>query len=199
MNIQNGVGKRQTNLRSCAIVGFSLLALAALCTCALAQENTSGYWIERAEELSQNSSFEEAAIAYEKALQIEPENATIWHSLGFELMTIGKENESIRALEKALSLFNESLAKNPQDADAWNQKGLVLMSLGRPDECRQARLKALDLFNQTIERDPKNARAWLSKAEILAYMGQNDEALKAYDMVIDLEPEEYGVMNRKAE
>ncbi|MFA5458097.1 MAG: hypothetical protein WC261_10750, partial [Synergistaceae bacterium] len=52
LNIQNGVGKRQTNLRSCAIVGFSLLALAALCTCALAQENTSGYWIERAEELS---------------------------------------------------------------------------------------------------------------------------------------------------
>ncbi len=179
MNIQNGVGKRQTNLRSCAIVGLLLLALAALCTCALAQENTSGYWIERAEELSQNSSFEEAAIAYEKALQIEPENATIWHSLGFELMTIGKENESIRALEKALSLFNESLAKNPQDADLWNRKGLVLMSLGRPDECRQARLKALDLFNQTIERDPKNASAWLSKAEILAYMGQNDEALKA--------------------
>jgi len=63
LNIQNGVGKRQTNLRFCAIIGISLLALAVLCTCALAQENTSGYWIERAEELSQNSSFEEAAIA----------------------------------------------------------------------------------------------------------------------------------------
>ncbi len=30
-------------------------------------------------------------------------------------------------------------------------------------------------------------------------MGQNEVALKAYDMAIDLEPEEYGVMNRKAE
>jgi len=114
---------------------FALLAIAMLCTLAGAQENTSGYWIERAEELSQNSSFVEASNAYEKALQIEPDNATIWHSLGFELITIGKENESTRALEKALSLLNESLAKNPQDADLWNQKGLVLMSLGRPNEC----------------------------------------------------------------
>ena len=30
-------------------------------------------------------------------------------------------------------------------------------------------------------------------------MGQNEEALKAYDRAIDLEPEEYGVINRKAE
>lgn len=73
------------------------------------------------------------------------------------------------------------------------------MSLGRPKECYQARLKALDLFNQTIEKSPLNASAWLSKAEILVYMGQNDEALKAYDKVIELEPGEYGVMNRKAE
>lgn len=53
---------------------FALLALAVLCVCVTAQENTSGYWIERAEELSQNSSFVEASNAYEKALQIEPDN-----------------------------------------------------------------------------------------------------------------------------
>ncbi len=177
-----------------------LAALAMLCACvATAQEDTAGYWMVKANELLQNGSFEEASLAYEKALQIDPNNATIWHRQAFLLTTIGKENESIRAYERALSLLNESLAKNPQDAESWNMKGLVLMSLGRPGEGYQARLKALDLFNQTIEKDTLNASAWLSKAEILAFMGQNEEALKAYDKVIELEPGEYGVMNRKAE
>jgi len=183
-----------------AIFAVALLEIAILCASTLAQENnTARYWIEKAEELSQNGSFVDASEAYDKALQIDPNNATISHRQAFLLTNIGKENESIRAYERTLSLLNESLAKNPQDADAWNMKGLVLMSLGRPEESYQARLKALDLFNQTIEKDPENASAWLSKAEILAFTGQSDEALKAYDEVIELEPEEYGVMNRKAE
>ena len=69
---QNGVGKRQTNLRSKAIIGLSLLAMAALCTCALAQENTTYYWMKKATEFRYKGSFEESVQAYDKALQIDP-------------------------------------------------------------------------------------------------------------------------------
>jgi len=45
-----------------AIFAVALLEIAILCASTLAQENTAGYWIERAEELSQNSSFEEPLL-----------------------------------------------------------------------------------------------------------------------------------------
>ena len=129
----------------------ALLAIAMLCASTLAQENnTAGYWIEKAEELSQNSSFVDASNAYEKALQIDPDNATIWHRQAFLLTTIGKENESTKASEKALSLLDESLERDPQDADVWNQKALVLLSLGRPDECLPGTVKGAG----SIQSDP---------------------------------------------
>ena len=83
-----------------AIFAVALLAITVLCASAVAQENTAGYWIERAEELSQNGSFVDASEAYEKALQIDPSNATIWHRQAFLLTTIGKENESIRPMRE---------------------------------------------------------------------------------------------------
>jgi len=50
-----------------------LLALAALCSYAAAQENTTDDWTDRAEELANNSSFEEAISALDEALKVDPE------------------------------------------------------------------------------------------------------------------------------
>lgn len=160
---------------------------------------TADCWISRADSLSQNGSFEDASLAYQRALEFDPDNETIWFRYATELSVLGKENESARAYEKALDLLNESLAKNPQDAEAWDLFGLTLCSLGMQEEGYRSRIIALELLNDTLEADPENASAWLSKAEILVFLGQDDEALKAYNKVIELRPDEYGVMQRIGE
>jgi hypothetical protein len=54
-----------------------LVALASLCVCAAAQEDTADYWYKESGELFVNGSSEESVRALDKALQIDPENATI--------------------------------------------------------------------------------------------------------------------------
>ena len=83
--------------RSLAAANFTLalLAIAVLCTCAAAQEDSADYWVTKAKDLRLNGSSEEAISAYDRALQIDAENGTIWISKVSELQILGKEEESV--------------------------------------------------------------------------------------------------------
>ena len=59
---------------------FCFISVAVLCTCAIAQEETAEYWFEKSGELLDNRSLDEADQALDKALQLEPENSSIWLS-----------------------------------------------------------------------------------------------------------------------
>jgi hypothetical protein len=53
-----------------------MLALAALSACAAAQENTTTYWMNKAEEFAHNGSLDEA-VSDDEALKIEPDKETV--------------------------------------------------------------------------------------------------------------------------
>ena len=103
-------------------LALALAALALLCVPAFAQEETVDYWMNRAQELYQNGSIEEAITAYDEALKIDPENESILIRKAFELAVMGKVNESAETYEKALVLLDEDLEDDPSDADAWQNK-----------------------------------------------------------------------------
>ncbi|MGB5100304.1 MAG: tetratricopeptide repeat protein, partial [Methanothrix sp.] len=85
--------KRQKQLvsekLSKAIVGaefaLALLALVALCVCAAAQENTAEGWYKKGLELELSDSREEAVQAYDKAIQLDPQNPKYWNNKAFNL------------------------------------------------------------------------------------------------------------------
>jgi tetratricopeptide (TPR) repeat protein len=92
-----------------------LLAVTMLCACALAQENTAGYWIKIGDDLALNkSNIQEALAAYEKAIQIDPDNIGAWDNKALVLYILDQQ-----AYRKVLNLSEMRLAKNPQDARAW--------------------------------------------------------------------------------
>ena len=101
-----------------AIFAIALLAVSILCaSTTLAQEDTEGYWLNIGYELLGNDSFEEAAEAFDKAIEINPENASAWIARGDATrFFLGRRNESLQSYEKALEILNETLEKNPQDA-----------------------------------------------------------------------------------
>jgi Tfp pilus assembly protein PilF len=81
------------------------MALAILCFTAEAQEKTAEYWIDRADESMNNGSIEGAVSAYDEALKIDPDNATILIYKALDLSVLGRVNESSDTYERALPFW----------------------------------------------------------------------------------------------
>jgi len=148
------------------------------------QEETVDYWMNKAQELYHNGSIEEAISAYDEALKIDPENATIWQTKGSLWAIIGKKDEALIAHQNALDLFNQTIEKNPEDAEAWRLKAETLRLMNRLDE-------AVIAYDVVIElQDQKNADSYIawsaleSKAGVLMELGRYNESIEAYDRAI---------------
>jgi len=178
---------------------FCLISLVIFCISALAQENTTEYWMDRAEESMNNGSIEGAILAYDEALKIEPENTTILFRKASDLSILGRVNESYEVYERALVLLEDSLKKDPDDADSWFRLGGVLRSLNRQNESITAYEKSLETFNMRIEENPKNIDAWMGKGNALVNLGEWDEARDAYNRAIEIDPQNSRAWGRKAE
>jgi tetratricopeptide (TPR) repeat protein len=178
---------------------FCLASLAFLCISAVAQENTTEYWMDRAEDLTHNGSIDEAIAAYDEALKIEPENTTILIRKASDLNIMGKANESLEIYQKALGLLDQELKGNQSDAEAWQEKAGILRSLNRQNESTQAYEKALESYDSRIEKNPKDVDAWIGKGNALTNLGKWDEAGDAYNKAIEIDPQDSRAWGRKAE
>jgi len=114
-------------------LALAFVALASLCVCAVCQEDSADYWYNKSGELFFNGSSEEAVQALNKALQIEPENATIWLTKGSLLELIGEKDEALVAHQNALDLFNQTIENNPEDAEAFWLKAKTFRWMNRLD------------------------------------------------------------------
>ncbi len=163
-----------------AKLALSLLAIAMICVSATAQDDSADYWLEKAYELSANGSHEEAIHAYDRVLEMDPENYTALINKGHGLKSWASENYN-----KALEVTNQILEKNPNDALAWQGKGAVLSGLGSVED-DQAYAKAIEILDNYTKENPENASAWFLKGENYANMHKAEEALAAYEKVIEL-------------
>ena len=160
---------------------LTLLSLSVLGVCAAVQEETADYWYNKSGELFVNGSYEEAIQDLDKALQIEPENATIWQTKGSLLGLIGRKDEALITHQNALESFNQSIENNPDDAKAWMHKAETLRSMNRLEEAVKAYDKAIELLP---EKKEDAWIAWENEARILMQLGKHDESLEAYDEAI---------------
>jgi tetratricopeptide (TPR) repeat protein len=158
--------------------------------------------------LAQQSKYDEAIEAFDKATELNPQYATAWNGKGNALYIQNKFDEAIQAYDKAIEI-------NPQYADAWIGKGNVLYGMGKNDEAIQAYDKAIEInpqyatawngkgnalyiqykfdetiqaYDKAIEINPQYADAWIGKGNALSNQGKNEEAIKAFDEAIRLDP-----------
>ncbi|MFZ3148062.1 MAG: tetratricopeptide repeat protein [Methanothrix sp.] len=158
-----------------------LATLFVLCLTTAAQEKTASYWANQGDELLGKGSVNEALEAYEKSLQMDPENESIL--LGLATM---HHIRQVQSATKALGIIEKRLEKNPQDMNAWSNRGVALTNLGRDDDASKSREKVLELLNLSLEKDSTNSTSWMAKAEILAGMDRLEEAVQACDKVIEI-------------
>jgi tetratricopeptide (TPR) repeat protein len=129
-----------------------------------------------AHELKERGRQAEALTAYDRAIELDPENVIAWGNKGWTLNELGQHTDALAACERATDL-------QPNEALAWNLKGLPLNDLGRHTE-------ALAAYDRAIGLKPNNAIFWNNKGHVLNNLGQHAEALAAYDRAISLKPNE---------
>ena len=97
--------------------------------------------------LARKGYYLEALLCFQKAVNLNPNNAHAWYNYGTSLTKIGKYDET------TLLCFEKAVELNPTDPEAWNNKGAILTHIGRLKEAMICCQRATELM-------PGHARAW---------------------------------------
>jgi tetratricopeptide (TPR) repeat protein len=145
-------------IKSVSILLFIILAFAAP---ALGQTNATAQseseWFTKAVSLYNQDKFAESLEAYNKVLEINPNNAEAWNNKGIDLGFMGKNEEALDAFYKATSI-------NSTYAEAWYNMGVIYDALGDLD-------RAIQAYNEATEANPSYTKAWYRKNYDIDYQG----------------------------
>lgn len=174
-------------------LALALVSLTALCVCAVAQEETAESWLKKGYDLSVNGSHEQALQAYDRAIQIDPNNELAWIDKANVLLRLNRTDEATDAYHRALDITNKTLEADPKNATMWSAKGLLLHNIGNSEE-------AVKAFDSATTVDPKYEMAWKMKGVILASeLHRYDEAIAAFDGALKVNPNDAQVWSLKGD
>lgn len=91
-----------------------------------------------------NGEYEKALEYFDRALKIDPENASAWSNRGVVLKMLGRNEEAMKSYNRAIEI-------DPSHGDAWYNKGRLLMSMKRYKEAIHCYKKALEIDPDDIE------------------------------------------------
>jgi len=187
----NDLRANAKKMRAWMRIPLILAVLFVLCLAAVAQENTADSWYQEGLKLMGNDNYRDALIAFDKAIEIDPENASIWMGKGDVLVRMGDYNESLKIYENALEMAEKTTKDNPHDARGWLVKGELFIRIFKNDE-------AINAYSRATELNPKYAEAWYLKGAALNLKAGElpeqesaktyEEAFTALNKAIELDP-----------
>jgi tetratricopeptide (TPR) repeat protein/tRNA A-37 threonylcarbamoyl transferase component Bud32 len=116
----------------------------------------------------------EAIAAYDRALDLQPDNAWIWARKARALRLASQDQAALAAYDRALAL-------DGQYGWAWNGRGIVLERLGRQEE-------ATESFHRATESQPGDVWNWYNLGANLAATHRPQEALDAIAAALAIDP-----------
>jgi tetratricopeptide (TPR) repeat protein len=128
------------------------------------------------DQLFQNGKFSEAAEAYRKAAELQPDFALAYHNWGAALASQGKHAEAIEQYRKAVEL-------KPDYALAYHNWGAALASQDKHAE-------AIEQYRKAVELKPDYALAYHNWGIALANQSKHAEAIEQYRKAIKLKPDD---------
>ena len=138
------------------------------------------YW--RGRTLHRLKRDEEALVAYDRALAINPNQSGWWAERSLACETLHRYDESLANAEQAITL-------DESNGFGWKLKGFALFELGRYEE-------ALAADEQALQRLPTDSQAWSYKGASLYRLGRFEEAAAAYDEAVRLAPDDADLRGR---
>ena len=181
------------------------------------QENeavNAGNLNNQGNQLLQEGKVREAAEAYRKAAELDPQNARWHYNLSLALSRLGDTPGEEVELEETLGLdpnsdvahnglgmvylakgkakeaeseFKKALEINPKFAEAQNNLGVVFSREGRHSD-------AVTLFRQATQSDPQYAKAFVNLGLEMASQGDLPGAEQQIQQALKLVPDDTGVL-----
>jgi tetratricopeptide (TPR) repeat protein len=200
-------GLLSTIIGASVLLGISVAASIYIMNVVVRANATELY--KQANTLSELQRYQDALVAYDKALEIRPDFAPAWQGQAKTLYNLQRYKEALTAYDKAIQLQTDSLASwtgrgltleklqryseaiatfdkalqfQNNSPEIWTGKGNALLSLNRYDE-------AITAFDKTIELKPDDAQAWYSKGRALQNMKRYDDAIASYDKATQFKPD----------
>lgn len=137
-----------------------------------ADDSTSAAWNLQGDDLMNQSKYDEAIQAYDRALKIDESNIAALTSRGEALIYKGEYNASLAAFDRALEM-------DPHYMRALIDRGMALHALGDLN-------MSLDSYDRALKIDSKYARAWNGKAWLSYKQDEHQNAINYSDRAISI-------------
>jgi tetratricopeptide (TPR) repeat protein len=139
------------------------------------QDRKADYLCSLGIALEQQSLHSEALKAFDKGVEVKPDDAELWVARGDAQARLGQQAEALLSYQRVAKL-------NPANPDICNTIGASLQKLGRDEE-------ALTWFDKAIALHPRFVRALLNKAFTLTQLQHFDAAFAAFDLAKAIDPD----------
>ncbi|MBE9592380.1 MAG: tetratricopeptide repeat protein, partial [Proteobacteria bacterium] len=126
---------------------------------------------------------EKAIEDYNKAIELNPEDAMAYNNRGAAYAKLKKQ-------EKAIEAYNKAIELNPEDATAYNNRGTTYYELKKQE-------KAIEDYNKAIELNPGYAMAYNNRGNAYAKLKKQEKAIEDYNKAIELNPEDATAYNNR--
>lgn len=157
---------------------------------------------------------ESALDSYDRALEIQPDDAEVHNNRGNALGRLGRHRQALASFERALQL-------QPDYAEAHNGRGSSLQELGQPEAAVTAYRQALSLradypeahnnlanalhelghpeealecLATALRLNPGFAQAHNNRGRVLLSLGQSQQAAQCFNNALELQPVYYEAM-----
>jgi tetratricopeptide (TPR) repeat protein len=171
--------------------------------------SSSENWSQLGVILAKQQKYEDAAAAFRRAFQLDPEDVWALQNLAQSLNDLGRRDEAIRE-------YRHALAVKPRFGPAWLALGQIFEEMGRKAEAedcyRKALLNRIDRapelttlarfcesrgwreaaatnFDEAIKLNPSDAMPYVEAGQNLAALGRHAEGEQRYAEAIRLSPD----------
>lgn len=176
------------------------------------------YWFKIGIQLDRNKHYKGAFNAFNRAIDLNPDDPSAWNYKALMLLNIYKFEEALTALNKSLQInstvsniwkakalveeqflnrntdalrsINKELKLYPNDVEALTIKGKILYKLNRYNE-------ALAAIDKSITSFPHDSIPWNIKGEILYKQRQFNDALLAFNKALEITPNKFDILLNK--
>jgi DNA-binding helix-hairpin-helix protein with protein kinase domain/Tfp pilus assembly protein PilF len=130
------------------------------------------------EQLSQEQRFEEAVVAFQEAVSINPNRGDAYEKLGYALYRLKRYEESLEASEKAIGLRG--------NFGPYYNSGLAYMELGRWDRAKMAFESAVTNIRYSWEERYTLAYYYLGRSK--ARLGEATQSIELLEAILKGDP-----------
>jgi tetratricopeptide (TPR) repeat protein/tRNA A-37 threonylcarbamoyl transferase component Bud32 len=159
-------------LISIGVLGFGVAATVLTVNWLKSTNATELY--KQGETLLELKRYEDALVAYNRAVELRPKYADAWKSKGNTLVALKRYEEARNAYDKAIQI-------QPEYWEAWIGRGNALDSLQQYKE-------AINAFDAAIKSKPDSLEAWNSRGNVQIKLQQYSEAIASFDKAVQLQP-----------